>query len=99
MSSKHTPGPWQVGPNAMGEMLSIWSRHYCIVSLFSPNFGDDVPPAEQNAANACLIAAAPEMLEALLEFAWAIHGGGSVAALTVALDQAKAAINKATGAA
>ena len=68
--SKHTPGPWEVKPYA-------WQRGN--VSVFAPKFGrapygacvaytpcsDGVGGAEGALANARLIAAAPELLEAL----------------------------------
>ena len=56
---KHTPGPWTVaGPS--GD-LEIWSReaHKSIAFLAS------YPDPANEAANARLIAAAPELLEAL----------------------------------
>jgi hypothetical protein len=63
--SKHTPGPWETDRDNIhtGQIAII---HHCLnnnwVEVWSPNWPID--EAEQE-ANARLIAAAPEMLEAL----------------------------------
>lgn len=63
--SKHTPGPWEAGPNPRG----ICSNEYVVrpagefphgAWVADCGMGDD-----ESIANAHLIAAAPEMLEAL----------------------------------
>jgi hypothetical protein len=72
--SKHTPGPWRVQPYT-------WQRGN--VSVFAPKFGrapygacvahtpcsDGVGGADGALANAHLIAAAPDLLEALRSIA------------------------------
>lgn len=61
---KHTPAPWETARNDChaGQIATV---HYCQnndwVEIWSPNW----PDAETQEANARLIAAAPELLEAL----------------------------------
>jgi hypothetical protein len=60
--SKHTPGPWAISaPDADADAIAIWAPNetYCIGEVFN------VSRIPANAANARLIAAAPELLEAL----------------------------------
>lgn len=92
---KYTPGPWKLVMNGKGEKFIDTPR--CIWSLGSFIFSE---------ADACLIAAAPELLEALqeaineLEFQYSAH-------LTIdkklqpmddlVLERLQAVIAKATG--
>lgn len=91
----HTPGPWrleeffkdiaiQAGPTKLGDLLEVAQlplQH----SNFSP---------EQVGANARLIAAAPDLLEACIAVVKAGMIGRDVA---LAQDKARKAIVKATG--
>ena len=109
MNSQHTPGPWQfndldasIWPGPMG------SRRAPVATVFTAaqpeselsQESDHFTPEE--AANARLIAAAPELLEALVEMLIANHGlpanendeHDPVRARAVV--QARAAIAKAT---
>lgn len=66
--TKHTPGPWTVGGASgnEGEAREIASADRCIAwtaSTWDDDEGDVV--TEEDAANANLIAAAPELLAAL----------------------------------
>lgn len=56
--SKHTPGPWTVGPDSR-DKLSL-----CIVSKTGYNI-TDVTNSQQGRADARLIAAAPNLLQVL----------------------------------
>jgi hypothetical protein len=66
MSTKHTPGPWRV--ERFGAVMAQADGRRCQVALVT---GDPAPVSEPDdavatrEANACLIAAAPEMLAAL----------------------------------
>lgn len=71
MGAKHTPGPWRVDPdyltdvqNADGtvEIVSMWEPGVIGQTAAPVN---PVPPRREAIANACLIAAAPCLLEAL----------------------------------
>ena len=87
----HTPGPWLVVPDN-----TFVGVHVCIKH---PTLGLEVPiPCKANAlADARLIAAAPDMLDALKAIAdyCANHEDGTLS-LDI-LDKAKAVIAKAQG--
>ena len=66
MSAKHTPGEWKNHgrmPNAPGLPCSVVAANTLLARVYSEAFGD----AEQETANANLISAAPDLLEALEE--------------------------------
>ncbi|MDH4743138.1 hypothetical protein OMP43_03795 [Sphingomonas sp. CBMAI 2297] len=67
MSVEHTPGPWSTANDDGGNgLLSVTMGHDKAWMHFNPSvssFGYD--PTEEMRANARLIAAAPELLEAL----------------------------------
>lgn len=59
---QHTPGPWKIGPRIHAEMFaSIFGADGQLIV----NLGDGGNGIERQTANARLIAAAPELLEAL----------------------------------
>lgn len=98
---KGTPGPWEVDRNNVhtGQIATI---HHCIgndwVEIWSPNWPDS---EETQEANANLIAAAPDLLEALQETvyrldAWISTGRASDLDVNAA-EKARAAISKALG--
>lgn len=78
MNTKHTPGPWTIGQDYGGNYAVCSSRakvanHVATVPVFNgmSHSGASVPHEQSVAeANARLIAAAPELLEAL-QFAFA----------------------------
>lgn len=72
--SKHTPGPWMVSPyNTMG-IFDDKKRPIAVAYEGVHSYDIELPERE---ANAKLIAAAPEMLEALRACVeWAKAGGG-----------------------
>lgn len=66
--AKHTPGPWDIDRNN-SHLCTIATIHGCKnndwVEIWSPNkLGQEGISEEVNEANARLIAAAPELLEA-----------------------------------
>jgi hypothetical protein len=83
---KHTPGPWKVTQHDMGAFIRC-PADYIIAGPVDTRRGHE--------ANARLIAAAPELLEALREFVEAFEG--CYADGEPAMIKAKAAIAKATG--
>ncbi|MEY0957318.1 hypothetical protein AB7188_00235 [Providencia rettgeri] len=91
MEFKHTPAPWMTD-DWIRTGVNSESKHIAMVNYCSDVFGDE------HKANAHLIAAAPELLEALIELTEsakeAIDGLGD---LSDAIDTAKAAIAKALG--
>lgn len=103
MKTKHTPGPWQVN----GSWLNIetGNRHTAVESVLPGGFGmvaslEHSFTRESEEANARLIAAAPELLEALKEL---VNDGECYCADNVASKEtcrhckARAAIAKAQG--
>ena len=80
MSAKHTAGPWQVG-GQFGTATFVNAGTICVAKC----------DGKLHAANARLIAAAPELLEALKAVVIIADRA------TVEFDAAKAAISKATG--
>ena len=92
---KHTPGPWvrdcwDILGNAKGN--GGGTGHVCEVSR--PNEGDEKYWEDGEAdANARLIAAAPDMLEALQAVVSAYENGGMIEPIFMA----RAAIARATG--
>jgi hypothetical protein len=82
----HTPGPWTVGRD-----FSIIAGSEEIAALYTNDGADDSKPYPVE-ANARLIAAAPELLEALKD---AVDGEGDMTAERIA--RWRAAIAKAEG--
>lgn len=87
MSTKHTPGPWE----AIGNLVQIAE---CRDAYFDPH-------SDEAKANARLIAAAPELLEALQSIAEYWNRDQNETAMADAcwhaIETAMAAITKATG--
>lgn len=104
MTAKHTPGPWELQRPLFGEQhIYVHSentvngrkalsgrQHICVVPYEGKKGA--VAYHEMFNANAHLIAAAPELLEAL-QFVMTASGEQ----LSTAFEQAQAAIAKATG--
>jgi hypothetical protein len=82
--SKHTPGPWEIQP------YRSWDKDIFIADRRIRVDNDDVAEGEGE-ANACLISAAPEMLEALKLLLSSAHD------YQTGVKEAEEAINKATG--
>lgn len=76
MSAQHTPGPWQDDNDREYTVRRVIRRNGVIVATISePTAGLSVDEVE---ANAWLIAAAPEMLEALTRIAAGRCGNNAV---------------------
>lgn len=105
MSSQHTPGPWEIHDGGKFGSYGDNGPSVCAVTgpgLCQPLFDLCGPASEmQCRANAALIAAAPELLEALRGLSDAvIEYGRTVAEWDRVLDAdkaARAAIAKAEG--
>ena len=86
--SKHTPGPWAIYVNALSDIvirkMSKDGYELCSIARVSSGY-----------ANARLIAAAPELLEALADCVAHMHWTQQQG--EAALKKAKAVIAKATG--
>ena len=90
----HTPGPWTAKAYATGVVSA--TKH--VVATIPQGYSARIPP-EERVGNARLIAAAPEMLEALKQVtnAFARYISGSEGHY-YEITQARAAIAKAEGA-
>lgn len=96
--SKHTQGPWALLPEECDKPYirirgTALGGRYKIANVLTPVYENvHAREAEETRANARLIAAAPELLEALKNFVDGCSTSVDAAA------QARAAIAKATGA-
>ena len=92
MEKKHTPGPWEVNGNGENEICQL----DIVTITANHDINDDGP--ERVEADAALIAAAPELLEALERLTEYIDAYIVVDQLGENLkDIARAAIRKAKG--
>jgi hypothetical protein len=91
---KHTPGKWQIAN--IGGIIQIESPDAVVCRMV--NQGASVKPLEQEKSDAKLIAAAPELLEALLILLDedAPELGFRSLSASERIKRAKAAIKKAT---
>ena len=73
MNAKHTPGPWQALPEEVDKPYirirgTRLGDRYKIANVVTPTYnGAELQEADVTRANARLIAAAPELLAALIE--------------------------------
>ena len=100
MKTKHTPGPWSGGDSDLQvSTLSVHGKtdgdHSTVCRLVSPEHG---MPIDEIMANARLIAAAPDMLEALQLASTMLATGMPEYDARDAKEVIDAAIAKATGA-
>jgi len=105
MTSKHTPGPWEVVEGGSPGVLHVKGPPLPI-TIVTIALDIDFAGSLEREANARLIAAAPELLEALIEatacgmvpISSAKEGGASTHSRQVkCADMIRAAIAKATG--
>jgi hypothetical protein len=95
--TKHTPAPWSFYPKYEGEHSVAIVKDMLAVAEIIGSEGSEGQISKQTAlANAKLIAAAPELLEALTEFLNDHTKGYRNPPLTKVHQKAKAAIKKAT---
>ena len=70
--AEHTPGPWNVGPTHLESEGKTWLTFSYQTHIVAPNGLTDLAIVEvgedEGIANACLIAAAPDLLAALKSF-------------------------------
>ena len=90
MTTWHTPGPWRVEVDNHGTIAVMWSHGYVVDDVACGEVGEP-----RSMADAHLIAAAPDMLEALEECVEAFAALGIDATLPVL--HARAAIAKSKG--
>lgn len=95
--SKHTPGPWLY--DAESREIQILDEEFVPIVVAEIVDGSDMASEEQLLADGNLIAAAPELLAALLSYRKAVFAGvdSDPALWANAALKAKAAIAKAEG--
>ena len=96
MTTQHTPGPWTLGYDGNDGAFEIgvyYRDHLATFVIASRN--QVFHRAEESQANARLIAAAPDLLEACREFVRKCECGQAVS--SASYQQMKAAIAKAEG--
>lgn len=94
MEKKHTPGPWKAQTHISLDRMEIRDANGRRIAECAMDFPMS---AKTHDANASLIAAAPELLEALQEIVTAADGEGW-SQLDASFTKARAAISKASGA-
>ena len=104
--SKHTPGPWIVNhvPTSAGSAYSIGGAGvqkgcaWIYADGIRKGVDDEIPRAQELAANARLIAAAPDLLRALRDCEMVMSRDlQGLTLIQPELREAQAAIAKATG--
>jgi hypothetical protein len=98
--SKHTAGPWfadKLEDRAAFNIFPAGATH-ALLTVAGPAHDGAHPYAQAAEANARLIAAAPDLLEALLHAVDWLNAAGIAETMPVQ-QQARAAIAKATGSA
>jgi len=95
--AKHTPGPWEYSGGGIWGM-SPWNARVRLADITFHRSTNGIA----SEANARLIAAAPDLLEAAQQTVWFIENGRELGFIPVApsqpaLDAARAAIAKALG--
>lgn len=99
-NAQHTPGPWKINKTGSENFIGISADgHYSLADVWMI---DDGVTREQMEANARLIAASPELLEALKTMVDAIRKYGcgfesGSGEFWLGEEKARAAIAKATG--
>lgn len=93
-AARHTPGPWEQKIQSCGfwSICTVYGAEQGWIEIHAPNGSQTADVRAETTANARLIAAAPDLLEALQHLMVA-HGEQ----LDYAFQQAQEAIAKATG--
>jgi hypothetical protein len=94
MTDKHTPGPWKVAGDDINGQAIVRGEHVEIATCWHHCLGS---LEIQMRANARLIAAAPELLEACQTLATLLDTDDWIATGRLAVKQAQAAIAKVRG--
>ena len=107
MKAKHTPGPWTLTADGAGWYIECSPERGHSVAYIRAEIGEEDPDTsdDEKEADARLIAAAPELLDALIALLGVAPSKAPGAGLIVgaeekhanALQAARAAIKKATG--
>lgn len=76
MKVKHTPGPWEMSANVTKHtsICTVYGTGQGWIDVHAPNGSEAEDYREESLANAVLISAAPDMLQALLALNEIQHG-------------------------
>jgi len=99
MNTKHTPGPWTIGRIGDGteHTAPIEGAGKVTVGYVElHSFEDDETTTPEQAANAALIAAAPDLLAALAKIIDRVDYDSTVSGTSLCIEEARAVIAKAT---
>ena len=96
---KYTPGPWTVDESHIDGAINAGKRHVALANFYNCHDEEVRVTRDQQKANAHLIAAAPEMLEALKKAVDALElaDDSGTPGLRKIIAEADAAIRKAEG--
>ena len=99
MIGKYTPGPWAIDESHINGSINAGKRHVALANFYNCHDEEVRVTRDQQKANAHLIAAAPEMLEALKGALAALERADDygVPGLGRIIDAADSAIRKAEG--
>lgn len=94
MQAKHTQGPWEVDGNIAVRSSGPDGRQVCLCEI-TVRGRDHSETYDEAAANARIIAAAPELLDALKDMVLGIDAEFGPSRTDVNFPKARAAISKA----
>ena len=97
--SAFTPGPWEPIPKGESSCKTVWCKRHLIAEVASGDWSDNHQAIDRSvaAANANLIAAAPDMYEALKAVLENLYTPISSSSLDRAENMTNAALAKAEG--
>lgn len=95
--SKYTPGPWTVDENHINGSINAGKRHVALANFYNCHDEEMRVTRDQQKANTQLIAAAPDLYEALKIILEYPYGDASPFDDPPVMNQARAAIRKAEG--
>ena len=94
---KHTPGPWVVDESHINGSINAGKRHVALANFYNCHDEEMRVTRDQQKANTQLIAAAPDIYEALKIILEYPYGDASPLEDPLVMERARAAIAKAEG--
>lgn len=104
MEAKHTPGPWRLSETASDSVVCDVNSGHDHPDVIAYYGGHLIAESIHNDANRALIAAAPDLLQALIEITddyadrFDLDDKGTNTGIKSAIKRSREAISKATGA-
>ena len=97
MMGKYTPGPWTVDESHINGSINAGKRHVALANFYNCHDEEMRVTRDQQKANTQLIAAAPDIYEALKIILEYPYGDASPLDDPLVMERARAAIRKAEG--